>query len=667
MIGCTSDPIFISNHLQLRLRTFAAYSCTYISCQQSEPSFIPSFGTRSPNFTRSTLLTLTTMEVELYIYDLSQGMARQYSLALTGVQIDAIYHTAIVFGGVEYFFGQGIHRKIPGSTHHGRPIRIMKLGKTALPQDVISEYIESLQSIYTPESYDLFLHNCNNFSQDLSMFLVGKSIPEEIRTLPETFLRTPLGQMLRGQLDTSMRQMTQAPDAVAGQNVARPATLPRNGLEPKSHTNGLHSSDLQHAPAMFLNGKPKEVIAGHVHYPQNVAELDRLLKQAETSCAAIFFTSATCPPCKFVYPAYDELASEAGDKAVLIKVDVSKVYDIGAKYQVRATPTFITLLKGKKDQEWSGAHEARLRGNIRLLIQMAHPQHAHTRLRLPSFQEKIRTPIMYTKIPPLDKLLVKIGSPAQDKPIQDVVHYIRSREKNGVAQAAIPNLHTFSDWFTDKFSQLPQEVHFAVIDLLRIAAIDTRVSSFYAAEDDYRTLKSIVPEEGEYSSKPYNVQVVTLQLFCNLFGSTVFQNALLDQTNELRRMVERLASSCLLSPHGNARSLAAALVYDLASYDHNERLEGKPDQLGISQMSDLEAAMIEAVVNEEKSKETLHSLLMALGLLLYAAPNDSSVWELCTAMEVRNSLKAKSKDNVFANEPLLKEIGEELLAKGGSS
>lgn len=155
------------------------------------------------------------MDVELYVYDLSRGMARQYSQALTGIYIDAIYHTAVVFGGVEYFYGQGIHKKLPGSTHHGRPMKVLSLGRTELPTEIIEEYLESLEEIYKPEKYDLFLHNCNNFSQDLAVFLVGKSIPEEIRTLPETFLRTPIGQMLRGQLDQSMRQMTQAPDAVS--------------------------------------------------------------------------------------------------------------------------------------------------------------------------------------------------------------------------------------------------------------------------------------------------------------------------------------------------------------------------------------------------------------------------------------------------------------------
>ena len=605
------------------------------------------------------------MNVELYVYDLSRGMARQYSLALTGVQIDAIYHTSVVFGGVEYFFGQGVHRKVPGSTHHGRPVKVVSLGTTELPAEVIEEYVESLEAIYTPESYDLFLHNCNNFSQDLAVFLVGKSIPEEIRTLPETFLRTPMGQMLRGQLDSSMRQMTQAPDAAAGQSVRKPSNTMTNGV-PKQQANGTHAQ-LRHAPVMFSTGQNSQTQPGRVHYPKSVSDLDKLMQQAKDSCAAIFFTSATCPPCKIVYPAYDELAAEAGNKAIMMKVDVSQVYDIAMRYQVRVTPTFMTFLKGKKQEEWSGAHEARLRGNIRLLVQMAHPQHAHSRLRLPSLQQKIEKPTMYMKVPPMDKLLGKIGKPAEDQPIQELVQYIKSREQNGMADTAIPNLHTFGDWMVQKFSQLPTEVHFAVIDLVRIAAADTRISSFFAAEQDYRTLKQIVPVDKDFSNTPYNVQAVTLQLFCNLFGSTVFQDALLDHSSDLRRMLEQLASGCLLAEHNNARSLAAALIYNLAACDHNERIDGKSDKLDVTSMGDLEAALVQAVISEEQNKETLHSLLMALGLILYAGPAESPIWELCVAMEVRESLKAKAKMGVFAKEPLLKEIGEELLAKGGLS
>lgn len=91
------------------------------------------------------------MNVQLYVYDLSKGLAQQMSRQFLGIQIDAVYHTAVVFGGVEYFFGQGVHTCYPGSTHHGRPMQVVELGQTSLPMEVILEYLESLKQIYTAE------------------------------------------------------------------------------------------------------------------------------------------------------------------------------------------------------------------------------------------------------------------------------------------------------------------------------------------------------------------------------------------------------------------------------------------------------------------------------------------------------------------------------------
>ncbi|KAK5009678.1 hypothetical protein LTR16_007620, partial [Cryomyces antarcticus] len=95
------------------------------------------------------------MDVQLYVYDLSKGMARQMSRSFLGIQIDAVYHTAVVFGGIEYFFGAGVQTCYPGSTHHGAPMEIISLGTTQLPLEIILEYLESLKEIYTAESYDL--------------------------------------------------------------------------------------------------------------------------------------------------------------------------------------------------------------------------------------------------------------------------------------------------------------------------------------------------------------------------------------------------------------------------------------------------------------------------------------------------------------------------------
>jgi desumoylating isopeptidase 1 len=591
-----------------------------------------------------------------------KGLARQFSLGLTGIHIDAIYHTSVVVGNVEYFFGQGIQRKIPGSTHHGRPVEVIRLGRTDLPMDVIQEYIGSLAAIYTAESYDLFLHNCNNFSQDLSMFLVGKDIPEHIRSLPQRFLETPMGQMMRSQIDQSMRQMTQAPDAdmpLAASSHRINGTISINGVSSKAPAQ----------PTVFTNGHSSNNQPGKVHNVTRLQQLEQLLQSAKNSCAMIFFTSSTCAPCKIVYPAYDELAAEAGGKAVFVKVDLNQAYDIGSKYKVRATPTFMTFLKGEKENEWSGANEAQLRGNVRLLLQMATPRHPHASLRLPSLQRLIKDPVMYKKSPPLEKLVAKIGSVAQDPAFTGVVDYVKTREKSGLAEAAMPNLHLFSEKIAESFHTLPTEVHFAVIDLVRIAAIDPRVSSFLTTEADQRTLMTLVPRDKDYANAPYNLQLVSLQLACNLFGSPVFQDRLAEKgaAFPFQAAIENLASTCLLASNSNARSSAAALVFNLAAIDHNERMEDRPDKIDMNSLGDVEAAVVQAVTSEDESKETLHNLLLALGLLLYGAAQDASIWDLCIAMEVKSALKSKSKQKIFAGEPLLKEIGDELLGKGAAA
>lgn len=87
--------------------------------------------------------------VKLYVYDLSQGMARSMSRQLTGKQIDGIWHTSVVVYSQEFYFGQGIMASAPGTTQHGRPLEIIDVGQTFLPLEVVVEYIDSLRSVYT--------------------------------------------------------------------------------------------------------------------------------------------------------------------------------------------------------------------------------------------------------------------------------------------------------------------------------------------------------------------------------------------------------------------------------------------------------------------------------------------------------------------------------------
>lgn len=114
------------------------------------------------------------MDVKLLVYDLSQGLARQLSFQMLGFQLDAVYHTSILLDGLEYVYDGGIAVIQPYSSHLGHPMETISLGKTELPMEIIVDYLESLRSVYTVEAYDLFTHNCNNFSNDFASFLVGK-------------------------------------------------------------------------------------------------------------------------------------------------------------------------------------------------------------------------------------------------------------------------------------------------------------------------------------------------------------------------------------------------------------------------------------------------------------------------------------------------------------
>ncbi|KAL8920128.1 MAG: hypothetical protein Q9172_004638 [Xanthocarpia lactea] len=554
------------------------------------------------------------------------------SQSFLGTYIDAVYHTALVFGGVEYFFGAGIQQTYPGATHHGRPIEIIPLGKTDLPLEIILEYLDSLKEVYTVESYDLFAHNCNNFTNDFAMFLLGKGIPEHITSLPQTVLDTPFGQMLKPQLDSAMRGITQAPVASATSSQQRPTGNLSGVVGRQSSMDRMHSGH-----ANGVNGLP----TGEVHKATTLNRLDTLLKSAKNSCAVIFFTSATCPPCKLVYPAYDELAAEAGDKAVLIKVDLSEAYEIGSKYQVRATPTFMSFLKGEKENEWVGASEGQLRGNVRMLIQMAHPPHPHTNLRLRTLQRRHKS-VTYSKIPPLEKLIAKMGSRGSDPAVAALKDFICARETSGASDAPLPSLPTITAFIVQSIETTVPDSLFPVIDLFRCALVDQRVSGYLASEHSHNTVRNILTRTNMLSEQcPYSLRIVTLQMACNLFTSPILATQLLQNGESCTKLLQLATSSLLDTAHPPIRVAAASLAFNIAAFNHLRRLEEKGDLLRESAQVELIASLLETLTNENESKDCVRGLLTAIGLLMYGAPRRGELVELCNVLDATRIVKAK--------------------------
>ncbi len=95
--------------------------------------------------------------VELYIYDLTYGMARQFSFALLGKQLDAVYHTSIVMEGVEYVYDGGLTTMKAGTSHLGHPPEKKDLGKTRKSMHEILEHFEFLKHHYRSDVSNLIL------------------------------------------------------------------------------------------------------------------------------------------------------------------------------------------------------------------------------------------------------------------------------------------------------------------------------------------------------------------------------------------------------------------------------------------------------------------------------------------------------------------------------
>ncbi|KAG4439831.1 hypothetical protein IFR05_004680 [Cadophora sp. M221] len=572
------------------------------------------------------------MRVQLYVYDLSNGLARQLSAAFIGIQIDAVYHTSIVMEGIEYVYDGGIRTADPGRTHLGRPMQVLELGTTNLPMDVIMEYLDSLREIYTEEAYDLWSHNCNNFSNDFSTFLIGHGIPEHIANLPQTVLNTPLGRVMQPQINEMVRRRQNKNGGLLG--IKDQADVPQ--------TQGQRASTV------------REV--------NSVVALEKLLKEAEKSCAIIFFTSATCGPCKKLYPVYDEIAEEAAHKAVLIKVDVSKAYDVGAKYNIRSTPTFMTFLRGKEEYRWSGSNPSELKGNINMLIQSAWPSHPHESLSLSALRSASTKPVLFTKLPPLEKLKAKMGPSAQDPGIAGVLHFVAARADDGAAEVTLPDLDAFSLSLRTASSTLPPEIMFTIVDLVRVALVDPRFSGYYAEEKEHRTIAPLISYVNSLKECPYSLRLVALQMACNLFTSPLYPTHILNCPTMTGPIVQLITTSLLDDKHHNVRVAAASLSFNIATVNSKLRSEEHLEALPEGDQVELGASLLEAISVEEESAEAMKGFLLAFGYLVYCVPKNGELVDLLKSMDAPGTVLGKQK--LFPNEALVKDIGGVLLGKG---
>lgn len=545
-------------------------------------------------------------------------------------------------------------------------MEVISLGETLLDLETILEYLDSLKEIYAAESYDLFAHNCNNFTNDFSQFLVGRGIPDHITSLPRRVLETSFGQMLRPQLDQAMGATTQAPVPPASERAT-------NGITGQTSTLGLHGHD--RSPArndMGLSVSSQPGAAGSVYNVTTIERLDQLLDEAKSSCAILFLTSATCGPCRVLYPTYEGLAEEAKGKCFLIKVDVGQAQAVGRKYDVRGTPTFVTYLKGRRESTWTGANPSQLRESVQMLIQSAFPAHPHERLSIPTFRRQPMKPMLNTKLSPLDKVRAKMGDAAQDPGMQASLNFIaRREEQKHIQEAVLPDMTAVTASIQRQASLLPPESRFIAFDILRLLLLDPRVSGYYLASTDHlKPLQEMLSLENPELA-PYNLRLTMLHASTNIFRSPglVLSSTLLSNEAFISSLIGQISTAMKDTAHAALRLAAAMLAFNIATFAMQSRTSTNgpiSNATFVSESSQLElaAALLQALDDEPDSADTLKLLSIALGRLVYLQPADSELIELALAMEAFKTVSSKSSLVKKEDKVLMHEIGVELLDKG---
>jgi hypothetical protein len=266
---------------------------------------------------------------------------------------------------------------------------------------------------------------------------------------------------------------------------------------------------------------------------------------------------------------------------------------------------------------------------------------------------------LYKKLPPLDKLLAKIGCTTAHPSVQGVKKFIEVAHLHGQADATLPDLRWFGPWLLESFRVVPVVDQFAVYDLVRIAMADPRVSGYYAEEKNHTTIAPLFRHVNSLENCPYGLRLVALQLACNLFSSHLYVPHIMKCEVIKQPLLELITTSLLDEDHPHVRVAVASLVLNIAAANNKIRLEAGREDLPETDQTELAAALLQALSTEEKSAESLRGLLLALGQLTFCAPLDSELLDLLKAMDAQGTVLAKKE--FFPDEPLIGEVGKVLL------
>ena len=276
---------------------------------------------------------MTLYPVTLFVYDISNGLARQMSPMIVGKLVEGIWHTSIVVHNKEYYFQGGVYGDDPKTTPFGNPVKEIVLGTTELNRDDIEQYIDGTKEIFLPQNYDIFKNNCNHYSNHLSEFLLGHHIPSDYLHQAQEFENTPIGSFIKSMNET-MKDQVVSNHISWRQNAPTPMKLiPKDVV--------TINDELEYI--QFISGNPKCVVD---------------------------FGATWCGPCKMIKPIYESFANQYKGRIAFAAVDTDSAKEVGASLNVTGLPTFVFLFNDKEVKRVVGANQSALREGLEYLASL---------------------------------------------------------------------------------------------------------------------------------------------------------------------------------------------------------------------------------------------------------------------------------------------------------
>ncbi|KWU43282.1 DUF862-domain-containing protein [Rhodotorula sp. JG-1b] len=608
--------------------------------------------------------------VQLYIYDLSNGLAAMWGRSLTGQDVEGIWHTSLVLHGMEVFFGQGVSIvSPPGTTHHGVPKKKLSCGVTHLDKETFLEYIDNLRETYRADAYHLLSFNCNTFTNDVLGFLNGSSIPAYIRNQPSEIMSTPFGQQMRPMIEQMFVGRRTASAGAAVNNL-----MPQLGLTPPA----AQPTSRTPAPPRLADDAPSvESVASNLQICTSAASLRTLL--SSSPAVAIMFTSPSCPPCNAIKPHFEALARKHASPRERIDFVLAETH-VGAGAEVArsaefggpitATPTFVFFSRGKPVGECKGANRQELETQIGMLALTTYPPHPHTKLSLPALDKLASNlnPITFTSFPSLDVLGQKLESSLQSSSLapetietlsKRMLGYLRGLPASGAPTGLLPPglLNVWPSATMTALQTLPPSAKFPVLDLVRLAlARDaSRLSSSPAFLAWIPSLLSHLASNLDNDSPERSYLLTALRVISNALVSPTLTARIL--APDALSSVTRLVLRALLDPQdpkmrsagaGTAWSIVArvfaARVGDASlglEHVRQHALGGQGGESGEEWEAEMASGLLEALGKESDSVEVVHRLAASLGLLVYKSPYADEIRSLLEVLDIAATLTRK--------------------------